>query len=38
MFSVPAEVRSKDVEQLFSGQEGVEDTAVCSVNHVTLIR
>lgn len=36
--SVPAEIRSKDVEQLVSGQESVEHAAVCAVNHVALLR
>lgn len=36
--SVPAKICSKNVEQLVSGQEGVEHAAVCAVNHVALLR
>lgn len=37
MCIVPAEICSKDVEQLVSGQEGVEHAAICAINHVALV-
>lgn len=38
MLCLPAEISSKDVEKLFSGQEGMEDTAISTIDHVALVR
>lgn len=35
---IPAQIGSKDVEELFPGQEGVEDAAVGTIDHVALVR
>lgn len=34
---LPAEIGGKDIEQLLSVYQRVEDSAVCTVDHVTLI-
>ena len=36
--SLPAQVRTEDVQSLLLGQQGVEGTAICTVDHVTLLR
>lgn len=35
---LPAQISSKDVEEFFPRQEGVEDTAIGTIDHVALVR
>lgn len=35
---LPAQISSKDVQEFFPGKEGVEDTAICPIDHVALVR